>query len=325
MRILFWASLLMAGAPAFPQGSLDMRWDPGAEDCTPAQQRTEAHAYNETTIIIRQNPCVDAEANFIYLLIGEERALLIDSGASDDPRVTAELTALVSEYLESEDSRLPLVVAHTHSHGDHTAGDAAFAALPDTSVVPLELEAMRKFFAIAEWPHGGARFDLGNRLVEIIPTPGHHPDHITFLDSHTSLLFSGDFLLPGRLLVDDIKAYAESALRIHEAVLNYGSRFALGAHIEMNTAGELYSGGASFHPDERALPVKIGDKEARMFRQDLLDFNGFYNRHPHYVIVNPVHNLIALATGALVALVLLWLLVRRLRGQLETRRELRAG
>ena len=48
----------------------------------------------ETTIIIRQNPCVDSEANFIYLLIGEERALLIDTGASDDPRVTAELTAL---------------------------------------------------------------------------------------------------------------------------------------------------------------------------------------------------------------------------------------
>lgn len=231
-----------------------------------------------------------------------------------------ELTALVSQYLESEGSRLPLVVAHTHSHGDHAAGDPAFATLPDTSVVPLELEAMRKFFGIEEWPQGGARFDLGNRRVEIIPTPGHHPDHIAFLDSRTSLLFSGDFLLPGRLLVDDIKAYAESALRIHEAVLNYGSRYALGAHIEMNKAGELYSGGASFHPDERALPVQIGDQEARMFRQDLLDFNGFYHRHPHYVIVNPVHNLIALATGALVALVLIWLLVRRLRGQLKTRR-----
>ena len=314
-RTLIVAILLAVSAQALAQDFPRMRWDPGTEDCTPAQQRTEAHAYDETTIIIRQNPCVDPEANFLYLLIGEERALLIDSGASDDPRITAELTALVSEYLEDEDSRLPLVVAHTHSHGDHTAGDAAFAALPGTSVVPLELEAMREYFGIEEWPHGGARFDLGNRLVEIIPTPGHHPDHIVFLDSHTRLLFSGDYLLPGRLLVDDIHAYADSALRVHEAVLSYGVRYALGAHIEMNKAGELYSGSASFHPDERELPVKLGDYEARMFRGDLLDSNGFYNRHTDYVIVYPVHNLAALVVAVLAVLAMLWLLVRKLRAR----------
>src|SRR5688500_6630627 len=98
VALLLAASLLAPVSRA--QGSLDTRWDPGSEDCTPETQRTQAHAYDETTIVIRQNPCVDFEANLLYLLIGEERALLIDSGATDDPRLTAQLTGLVSQYLE---------------------------------------------------------------------------------------------------------------------------------------------------------------------------------------------------------------------------------
>ena len=93
----------------------------------------------------------------------------------------------------------------------------------------------------------------------------------------------------------------------------------------MNVAGELYANGASFHPDERALPIRFGDKQARMFRQDLLDSNGFYNRHADYVIVNPVHNLIALAAAAAAALALLWMLVRKLRARVNARRAARSA
>ena len=41
-------------------------------------------------------------------------------------------------------------------------------------------------------------------------------------------------------------------------------------------------------------------------------FNGFYSRHPNYVIVNPMHNLAALAAGILLAIALLVWVVRRL-------------
>src|SRR5688572_23103251 len=236
---------LVMASPAGSQASLDMRWDPGAEDCTPELQKTQLHALDETTVVIRQNPCVDYEANFLYLLLGEQRALLIDSGASDDARVTAELVNGVSGYLAKADgTRLPLVVAHSHGHQDHRSGDAAFAALPETTVVPVESEAMRQFFGLRDWPAGGAHFELGNRRIELIPTPGHHPDHLVFVDSRTRLMFTGDFLLPGRLLVEDIDAYVESALRVIEAVNTWGTQYALGAHIEMNAAGELYASGA---------------------------------------------------------------------------------
>ena len=282
-----------ASAAGFPE----MRWDPGAEDCTKEQQRTQLHAYDETTIVIRQNPCIDYEANVLYLLIGTKRALLLDSGATGDPRLTAELTALVAGYLARPDgSRLPLVVAHTHGHQDHRAGDAAFAAQPNTLVVPVDSEGMRKFFDLKDWPAGGARFELGDRVIEIIPTPGHHPDHLVFIDWRTRLLFSGDFVLPGRVLVDDIEAYEESALRVIEAVTARCSIRARRAYRD-GRERRVVSKRLHVHPDERALPLPFDTARAVALRQALQDFNGFYSRHPDYVVVDPVHNLIAFAVA----------------------------
>jgi glyoxylase-like metal-dependent hydrolase (beta-lactamase superfamily II) len=303
------------------QGALDMRWDPGAEQCDAAKQRTQLHAYDEATTVIRQNPCVDYEANLLYLLIGTERALLIDSGATDDARLTAELTGLVGEYLKRADgSRLPLVVAHTHGHQDHRAGDAAFAALPATTVVPHAGEGMREFFGFVDWPDQEVRFDLGQRQVTLIPTPGHHPDHVVFFDPRTQVLFSGDFLLPGRLLVEDIQSYARSAAAMVEAAATHGITHALGAHIEMDAGGELYPNGATYHPNERQVALPFDAQRAAELRQALEDFNGFYSRHPSYVIVNPIRNLMVLAAGVIAALVLLVWLVRRLRRRIRARR-----
>jgi hydroxyacylglutathione hydrolase len=298
------------GAQDFPE----MRWDPGAEDCEPHLQKTEARAFDETTIVIRQNPCVDGEANLLYLLIGNDKALLIDSGATDDPRLTSELTALVGRYLtRPEGSRLPLVVAHTHGHQDHRAGDAAFAALPLTTVVPPEGEGMRRFFGFEQWPEDQPKFDLGGREVIVVPTPGHHEDHVVFVDARTRLMFSGDFYLPGRLRVQDIEAYRASVRNVAELVNAWGVAWALGSHIELNSRGDLYWGRASFHPDERPLAMPFTDKEVYMLGMNLQDFNGFYSRHAGYAIVNPVHNLMALAAGALLAIVLLLFGLRRFR------------
>jgi glyoxylase-like metal-dependent hydrolase (beta-lactamase superfamily II) len=304
---------LQAAPAAFPQSSLEMRWDPGADECTAGQGRVQAHAIDQATIAIRQSPCVDFEAPLMYLLIGGEKALLIDSGASDDAQITASLTNLVSRYLERADgSRLPLVVAHTHGHQDHRAGDAAFAGLPGTTVVPHEGDAMRKFFGFTNWPVDEVRFDLGGREIVLEPTPGHHPDHVVFLDTRTRYLFTGDFYLPGRLLVEDVDAYRDSAMRMVEFVQVWGVTTALGAHIEMTASGELYPDGASHHPGEHSAALPFGIKEAVALQGALDDFNGFYSRHADYAIANPVHNLIALAAGLVAVLVLLVWGLRRL-------------
>jgi glyoxylase-like metal-dependent hydrolase (beta-lactamase superfamily II) len=312
------------GAPAaLAQVSLGMRWDPGADDCGPGQQRTEQHAIDATTFAIRQSPCVDSEAPLMYLLLGRERALLIDSGVSAEPAITRQLTDIVSAHLAKADgSRLPLVVAHTHGHADHRAGDAAFAAMPGTTVVPHESEGLRRFFRFARWPDDEVRFDLGGREIVVVPAPGHHPDHVMFLDARTRLLFTGDFYLPGRLLVDDIEAYRNSAMRLVEFVQAWGVQQALGAHIEMDATGDLYSGGATYHPNEHPMALPLGVKEMVELEGALQDFNGFYNRHPSYAITNPVHNLIALAAAVIVALALLAWRARRFMKNRRASKEL---
>ena len=48
--------------------------------------RVQVHRYNEHTYILRQNPAVHWEAPFMYLLIGNKRAVLLDAGATEGPR-----------------------------------------------------------------------------------------------------------------------------------------------------------------------------------------------------------------------------------------------
>ena len=71
-------------------GSLDVHWSEGASDCSATpQEALQVHQYEPQTFILRQSPCADFEANFIYLLIGSDKALLIDTGAVADPESDA--------------------------------------------------------------------------------------------------------------------------------------------------------------------------------------------------------------------------------------------
>jgi hypothetical protein len=44
----------------------------------------------------------------------------------------------------------------------------------------------------------------------------------------------------------------------------------------------------------------------------LESFNGFYARHPNYILTNPIHNLLALAVTGVAVLILVVCGVRRL-------------
>lgn len=295
------ASLVAEGPP---------QWHPGADECTPDTTHTEIREIDDLTFVLRQNPCVDYEANLVYLLLGTQRALLIDTGAVEGAEA-APLVGLVWLALErAGKGKLPLLVAHTHGHQDHRAGDQKFSLLPNTVIAPNESAALRQVLGFKDWPNGLARIDLGGRIIDLIPTPGHHEDHIVFYDRKSEILFTGDFLLQGRLLVDDLDAYQASAQRVADFVETHPVSQVLGAHVELDVTGTAYPGGATFHPNERVRPLTSFD--VRNLPAALADFNGFYSRHPNYIVVNPIHNLLALATGVVLALTLLIWMARRL-------------
>src|SRR5205807_9556875 len=145
-------------------GSLPAQWNVGAENSAASPQPPlQVRAYEPQTFILRQNPCANREANFLYLLIGSQKALLIDTGAVADPNKMPLAQTVLSLLPRKDGERLPLLVVHTHKHRDHYAGDGQFASLRNVKVVPPDLPSARAFFGFDHWPGGIAPLALGDR------------------------------------------------------------------------------------------------------------------------------------------------------------------
>lgn len=125
-------------APPQEPGTFPESWIHGA-DCA-NDPPIQVHAYNENLYILRQSKCATAEAPFLFLIFGEERALLFDTGATADGPLWETVEGLISSWLERRGLGFTeLIVAHSHSHGDHVAGDAQFVGKELVStVVTLE-------------------------------------------------------------------------------------------------------------------------------------------------------------------------------------------
>ena len=168
---------------------------------------------------------------------------------------------------------------------------------------------MRQYFGFADWPNGSAQIDLGGRILDVLPAPGHHPAQLVYYDRNTGLVFSGDFLLPGRLLVDDWSAYEASAQRVAQFLQDRPVSFVLGGHVEKNQSGELLPWESTYHPDEHALQLTKDDVAA--LPAALRKFNGFYTETGPFVLENGLRILIAAAAAAVIVLGIVGFLIYR--------------
>lgn len=255
----------------------------------PEEPATQVQALDADTFVIRQSVKTNFEAPFLYLLFGRDRALLVDTGA-EGGQIRPTVDRLISEWLAKHGrGAIPLVVAHSHSHGDHVAGDAAFRDRPNTTVVGLKPADVAGFFGIATWPDEIVRFDLGGRALSIIPTPGHQAAAIMIYDPRLRILLSGDTLYPGRLyvpvnfLTDD----RASVDRLAAFAEKHPIRAALGAHIEMTrTPGRDYPHEAPTHPDEHPLELPVQTiRELQTGLKAPLDTPGKPQVHDRFIIV----------------------------------------
>src|ERR1700733_2331484 len=301
-------------------GSMDVHWNEGSPDCAKnPQPPLQVHQYNAQTFILRENLCTTFEAPFMYLLVGSTKALLIDTGDIADSHVVP-LADTVMRLLPGEGvSKLPLIVVHSHRHLDHRAGDAQFASLPNAQVVGFDIDSVRSYYKFTDWPNGLAQVDLGDRTVDVIATPGHSETEVSFYDRSTGLLFTGDFLMPARLLIDDTSANVASADRIAAFVKDRPISFVLGGHIEMNSAGELFPWESQYHPNEHALQITKDDVLA--LPAAVRSFNGFYSVRGQFTMENSIRLLIAFASLVLVvAVAVVWILVVYVRRRRRARK-----
>jgi glyoxylase-like metal-dependent hydrolase (beta-lactamase superfamily II) len=231
--------------PDFEYGSLPRRWTPASSDCTGVPD-FHVHAYTPAFFILRQSGCTHFEKPFLYLILGSREAMLIDTGAGNADVAGAVARILARDAERRQGPELPLLVVHSHGHSDHVAGDAAFSANRAVRVVEATQASVQAFFGIRAWPDAAGAYDLGDRVLDAFPIPGHGPASVAIYDRRTGILLTGDVLYPGRASVDRLVAFTATHDVTH----------VLGCHIENTSTPYVdYPEGTTFQPDEHALEL----------------------------------------------------------------------
>lgn len=182
----------------------------------------------------------------MYLLAGEERALLVDAGCG-----AGDLRGTVSELVD-----VPVTLLLSHSHWDHIGAAAQFddVRIHDrerTDDGRVTTDAVTDDFGygpddwIADWREAGRSFpdgfdpgtfeiepargveaaepgetvDLGGRRLELLHVPGHSPGQLAVLDREAATLYGGDVLHADHDLYIhfegcDVRAYRETLDRL---------------------------------------------------------------------------------------------------------------
>lgn len=152
------------------------------------------------------------EETHCYLLNGEDRSLLIDTGLG-----ISNIYDVVKLLTDK-----PITAVATHIHWDHIGGHKYF---PDFYAheeelvwlrggFPLSMDTIREMvldrcdppegYDVGTYEffqgeptkvlYGNEVIDLGGRSIEIIHTPGHSPGHICFYEAARGYLFTGDLI-----------------------------------------------------------------------------------------------------------------------------------
>ncbi len=245
----FLSALLIAGSMfALEPGTLPSAFRTGGPNCVDVPD-WQVHAYNEDFYILRESGCINYEKPFLYLIFGDNFALLEDTGAGN-VQTAPQVLALIDKWAKlKKRAPVPLIVIHSHGHGDHTAGDKQFQALPNVKFIAATPAAIAEI---------GPELDLGGRVLDVLTIPGHNVASIALYDRKTGSLLTGDSLYPGRLYVPiaDMPAFTASAAKLAAFVKTHQIAHVLGTHIEQAATPYVdYPTGTVYQPDEHALAL----------------------------------------------------------------------
>ncbi len=266
MAILFTltatAQLPQPNGGSIRRGSLPAKWSTGGPKCMEMPE-WQIHEYNPDLFILRQSGCTDYEKPFVYLLFGKDRALVLDTGSRKGNLAPTLQHAIHQWLLRNNRAAIPLVVAHSHSHGDHIAGDNEVQALHDPAIpltfIAPAVEATQAFYHIAAWPNDLGFVDLGDRVIDVVPIPGHDKVSVALYDRQTAVLFTGDSVYPGRIYIRDFDAFQQSNDRLIRFTEGKSVAHILGCHIEETATPFLdYPVGTLYQPDEHELALARG-------------------------------------------------------------------
>ena len=215
-----------------------------------------------------------------YLLIGEERGLLIDCGTG-----MYNIRVIADELCD-----LPYDVVITHADFDHYCSMdmweevwlhpadwhmmepeyqeraremfkdyPAMMVKPGTfdayDITPEQMrypEKMPKFLPLAD----GQVFDLGGRKVDVIHTPGHSAGEVVLIDPSVRILFSGDACNTNLILVRELVGNGKG-VSVNTALKGLLKIKAREKDFDRNFNGHIGYGGSTVH---RSVPEEVLDE-----------------------------------------------------------------
>lgn len=209
---------------------------------------------------------------YCFLIVGEKRALMIDSAYS---------TTHAIDYAKTV-TDLPIDLVNTHGHFDHIGGNAEFENVymsqADLNVAKLHsdeptlknmLEDYRKKAGVVGWilklPHlkkqmrasikiapceykplpSKGYFDLGGRKVSFLHTPGHTPGSICLMDDKTGYFFTGDMacqegVLLGFDYAESVSGYRRSVQKMKDYYKTNGGTKIIPSHHTLPAREDVF-------------------------------------------------------------------------------------
>jgi glyoxylase-like metal-dependent hydrolase (beta-lactamase superfamily II) len=141
---------------------------------------------------------------FVVRVKDGSHAVVVDPGEEADRLIRA-IDALGIQAVDA--------ILVTHTHFDHIG---AVAPLADATEAPvycpeLERDVLANIMDYVPWPDfgpfesyqadhtvaGGDTLELAGMTIDVLPTPGHSPGHVTYAVRGENALFSGDVLFQG--------------------------------------------------------------------------------------------------------------------------------
>ncbi|MDO4319888.1 MAG: MBL fold metallo-hydrolase [Bacteroidales bacterium] len=154
----------------------------------------------------------------MYLVEGDSAALLIDTGTS-----VAGLDNIVARLTDK-----PYRVVATHGHYDHIGNVSCFDSFyMHEADLELGSELLRGYCGKVLPLADGQVFDLGNRRLEVVHTPGHTPGSVVLVDYGNHMAFTGDAFGSGQLWMQlqpqvGFDALVESCGKMIEIMAEHG-------------------------------------------------------------------------------------------------------
>lgn len=160
----------------------------------------------------------------LYLLEGEKKALLIDTGYA---------AGNLKEFVEKLTDK-PIIVVNTHYHPDHSGGNGEFEEVLLGAGYPIDAPSVETPgtgpFPLDRLPHPdykktvikeGDKIELGGRTIEVMDVkPAHCNSSLFFLDRKMGLIFTGDEFESAQTIMYDNSMNPDAPYDVRERIQN---------------------------------------------------------------------------------------------------------